>query len=135
MNINEYLELTREEYKGTSYGGIKIRPRIICANGFGVSIQASDSHYCTPRNNYGPYLRVEIGYPSDEVPEWRDYAENKVSLTILQKLKEWFMVRILKKRGYLSYYPTNTVYGFVPIEIVNAVLESYGGIANGVEGW
>lgn len=33
-----------------------------------VSIQASEDHYCTPRNNTGPYTEWEIGFP-EGVPE------------------------------------------------------------------
>ncbi len=112
MNINEYLELTRELMvsEGVVFDCelLKIRPRIICADGFDVSIQASNSHYCTPRINDGPYMAVEIGYPSEEVPEWMEYAETPAD-------------------------PLSTVYGYVPTKIVDAVLDQHGGIASGVE--
>ena len=31
-----------------------------------VSIQASEYHYCTPRNNEGPYSEWEVGFPSED---------------------------------------------------------------------
>lgn len=108
MNINEYLEMTREVDDDVPFDWINLRPRIVCADGFDVSIQASNSHYCEPRENSGPYNSVEIGYPSEEVPEWMEYAEDADN-------------------------PTSTVYGWVPIEIVEVVLYQHGGIANGVE--
>lgn len=100
MNINEYLEMIH-----------KIRPRItriICADGFDVSIQASQAHYCMPQTNNGPYLKVEIGYPSDKISEWMKYAESPDN-------------------------PLSTIYGWIPVEIVDAVLKQHGGIVSCVE--
>lgn len=54
---------------------IQIRPRIICSDGFSVSIQASTSHYCIPRNNVGPYTHFEIGYPSEIIDSWIPFCE------------------------------------------------------------
>ena len=108
MNINEYLELTKEYYGDLiGYAMLKRRPRIVCADGFDVSIQASECHYCRPRRDDGPYTAVEIGYPSDEVSEWMEYAESPDA-------------------------PLETVYGWVPVEIIDEVLCKHGGIANGV---
>ena len=48
--INEYLNRTRKVV--TMYDGIKyeqIRPHVLCKDGFTISVQASKSHYCTPR--------------------------------------------------------------------------------------
>lgn len=88
-------------------GTIKIRlrcPRIICANGAELSIQASENHYCSPRENTGPYTSVEIGYPSVAPPStWEPYAE------------EWDN-------------PTDCVYGYVPIELVLFFVAANGGI-------
>ena len=42
-------------------------PRLICANGFTLSIQASKYSYCTPRSNSGPYSEVEVGFPSKKI--------------------------------------------------------------------
>ena len=104
MNINEYLELTRKEiYDGEM---LSIRDRVVCDDGFFVSVQASKTHYCRPRINSGPYSRVELGFPSEEVLEWMEYAET-------------------------SEEPTQSVYGWVPVEIVDEILEQHGGIANG----
>lgn len=54
---------------------IQIRPRIICSDGFSVSIQASSFHYCVPRNNTGPYSHFEIRFPSEIVDSWIPYCE------------------------------------------------------------
>lgn len=78
------------------------RPRIICADGFSLSVQASDFHYCVPQDSYGPWTHVEIGFPSD-IPEGiMEYAEKPEN-------------------------PTETVYKRVPIELVEALIEKHGG--------
>ena len=105
MNVNEYLEKTRQE---RNYGGftmLSVRPRVECKDGFNVSIQASAMTYCSPREDRGPYMHVELGFPSEKVDEWLEYAET-------------------------SETPTDTVYGWVPVEIVDQVLEEHGGIIN-----
>lgn len=80
----------------------QVRP-IQCATGLRFSAQASMTHYCTPRDSTGPWEAVEIGFPSKRVAEFMDYAENPDD-------------------------PTDTVYGYVPVEVVEAVIERHGGI-------
>ena len=33
---------------------------ITCADGVTLSVQASETHYCEPRDNKGPYTEVEV---------------------------------------------------------------------------
>lgn len=84
---------------------IKVRmPQIVCADGTTLSVQASEYMYCTPRDNKGPYSSVEVGYPSVEPPEiWQQYAEDPDR-------------------------PTDTVYAYVPIELVSFFIARHGGI-------
>lgn len=105
MNVNEYLETTRDERKGRGYAFLAIRPAIVCADGLTLSVQASDTHYSEPREIYGPYSAVEIGFPSDVIPEIMEWAETPET-------------------------PTQTVYGWVPVEVVDAVIVAHGGITN-----
>ena len=44
----------------------KTNPVITCKDGFTISVQARDSAYCLPREDYPdtPYTHVECGYPS-----------------------------------------------------------------------
>lgn len=79
-------------------------PAIHCRDGFHMSVQASSGTYCTPRNDSGPWSQVEIGYPNRIEPLLFEYAETK---------GDW----------------TQTVYGWVPIELVAAVIELHGGMA------
>ncbi len=82
------------------------RPMVICNDGFELSIQASNGHYCEPcENNRVDYISVELGNVSEETPELSDYEEvgNEDEL---------------RKR----------VYGFVPRTIVEEILRKHGGI-------
>ena len=45
-------------------------PRITCVSGASLSVQASTTHYCIPRENVGPYLDVEVGYIEGTLPSW-----------------------------------------------------------------
>lgn len=101
MKINDYLKNT---VKIASYGMLEIRPHVECADGFKMSVQASQYHYCEPRMDLvdGNYTEVEIGFPTEEEPLINEYAECS---------GQW----------------TETVYGYVPVEIVDAVIEKHGG--------
>jgi hypothetical protein len=85
-------------------------PRIVCKDGFSISVQARESAYCTPRNDHGPYTKVECGYPS--------------SVPISERLKEF-----AELFGTDEY--TETVYAYVPVEVVQEELELHGGIVEG----
>ena len=74
---------------------------IVCKSGLVMSIQASEYHYCSPRNNKGPYSTVEIGYPSRFVADLIPFAEDK---------------------------DNPTVYGNVPVEVVESIIAANGGI-------
>ena len=104
MNINQFLKENMKIRKIA--GGYEIRehaPRVVCADGFSMSVQVSDSHYCTPRiNDASSYYDVEIGFPSEAEPLIMEFAEQADS-------------------------PTDTVYGYVPVSIVDEVIEKHGG--------
>lgn len=94
--INEWL-------RKTSNDGFR-RRKLICNDGFSMSVQASRIHYCHPReNNADFYTEVEIGYPSDVEDELIYYAEDR-------------------------YHPTETVYGYVPVELVDKIISKHGGV-------
>ena len=87
-------------------------PRITCKDGFTMSVQARDGSYCLPREDYPdtPHTHVECGYPS-----------SKPTTEALLEYAECF-----GSHGY-----TDTVYGYVPIEVVQAELDAHGGIGDG----
>ena len=80
-------------------------PAIICKDGAKLSVQASSRHYCSPRDSRGPWGCVEVGFPTVKPPdEWEQWAE------------DWNK-------------PTETVYGWVPIDAVREFIALHGGEA------
>lgn len=87
----------------------KVYPRIVCADGASVSIQAGGYIYSTPRDNYGSYTHIEAGFPSVEPPaSWREYAEDPDALT-------------------------ETVYAYMPWVCVDEFINVHGGLVEGIE--
>jgi len=81
--------------------------KIICADGFEASIQASERHYCTPKvTGADRYDAVEVGFPLPAEDLLMPYCEDP------------------KK-------PTETVYGYVPVTVVSLILAKHGGIVRG----
>lgn len=108
----EFLERLRAsqssgEYWRNAWAGIlpmrQVRP-IVCADGLELSVQASSGHYCTPRKDLGPWTMVEVGFPTQRVEELMQYAEDPTK-------------------------PTETVYGWVPVEVVEQIVIAHGGLA------
>ena len=108
MNLNQYLLNPANLREGWPIHmlreGFRQVKAITCKDGFSLSVQASSTHYCSPRNGVGPWTSVEVGYPSAKVEEFMEYMDNTES------------------------DPTQTVYGYVPVEVVEKVIESHGGI-------
>lgn len=104
--VNEYLKRTLNTMNLCGIIMQNNRPIMKCADGFEISVQASSTHYCSPREDGDTtYDAVELGYPNREEPLIMDYAEDE--------------------GNYL-----HTVYGWVPIEIVNEMIKKHGGIIN-----
>ena len=105
MNLNEYLMSQRDENdpKVRDDYSFPLAKRIECEDGFSLSVQASHGAYCSPRTNLGPWDQVEVGFPSDVPTEIMHYAEQPEK-------------------------PTETVYGYVPIELVETLIAAHGGM-------
>jgi len=81
--------------------------RVVCKDGYSVSIQAHDGAYCSPRQDGAEYYSlVELGYPNQPDSLIERYAEN---------LDE----------------PRDTVYGYVPVNTVYLLLTKHKGIIEG----
>ena len=94
--INEWIR----EHRFNSW----LTKRLICKDGFEMSVQASNVHYCSPRvDNADYYSEVEVGYPTVSEEELLDYAEDRTR-------------------------PTKTVYGYVPVELVDKIISKHGGV-------
>ena len=81
------------------------RPRILCKDGASISVQANSNCYCSPRNDTGPYTHVEVGYPSHPFPEAVTYKED------------------------FDADDCDTIFAYVPIELVETWIYSHGGFA------
>lgn len=85
----------------------KIFPMIVCADGFTMSVQGHAGAYSAPRDDFAPrYSKVEVGYPSERVEELMPYIDGE------------------------GEDPTDTVYGYVPIEIIEKIITAHGGLTN-----
>jgi hypothetical protein len=98
MTVKEFLEKSFKE------DGYNVRSRAVCEDGFSVSIQGgTEFHYCTPRKLCNEYETVELGFPTAIENSLLPYAEDINN-------------------------PCDTVYGYVPIKIVEEVIKKHGGI-------
>jgi hypothetical protein len=81
--------------------------RVVCADGFTMSVQASAYNYCQPQEPAADrYETVEIGFPTAKEPMLMPYAETPEN-------------------------PTDTVYAYVPVELVTNVIVKHGGMVSG----
>ena len=104
MKINEFLSENKViENFGFGFSWRNLTPRVVCADGFNMSVQVSRSNYCSPRIDDAEYYsEVEIGFPSEIEEEILGFAETPDD-------------------------PTGTVYGYVPVELVDRIIEKHGG--------
>ena len=84
-------------------------PPIRCKDGFTISVQASQIHYCSPKSNSAEWTHFEVGYPSSEEPLLAPY------------------ILIESDDGDVVDY-TESVYPNTPIDILIDVLERHGGV-------
>ena len=116
MNINEFI---KNNLKVTSYSTDPSMshmltstrlPKIVCEDGFEMSVQVGFSLYSTPKKVAKRYSAVEIGFPSAPEPLIAEYAE------------DWEIENDDDSRL------CETVYGYVPVGVVDKVLKKHGGI-------
>ena len=115
MKINEFI---KNNLKVTNHSRDSLMnhmltstrlPKIVCADGFEMSVQVGCSLYSTPKKVAKRYSAVEIGYPSEHEPLIEEYAE----CYTFEELDIDF---------------TDTVYPYVPVKVVDKVLKKHGGI-------
>lgn len=92
-HFTQWMQEGTTDLSGTEYQQCR---RLVLANGVSLSIQASSSAYCYPRETlpYSQYLEFEVGFPSTEIEALMPYCED-------------------------PEYPTNTVYHYVPLEVLD----------------
>jgi len=100
FDLNDWLVETTPKLYYSFKDMQHLRKNFVCKDGTVISIQASKTHYCSPRYN-GPYR-----YDSVEISYDGEHAE------------------ILK-----NYTDTEPIYGYVPVDIVEKLIELHGGPA------
>lgn len=93
-------EFFRKHGNGKEY---QLFPRITCTDGFSLSVQAGEGKYSAPRHMSKHFSQVEVGFPSAKEDDLMEWAETPDA-------------------------PTETVYGYVPVETVDAVIAKHGGM-------
>lgn len=131
FNLNYWLKETINVISvGTEHFYQEVRPRIVCNDGYSVSVQASEHMYCEPRytqwqnedgwqvingnyyasseiprnfetDHFTPYESVELGFPSEPDELIYEYAEGDKYIDM--------------------------VYGYVPVNVVEQLVEKHGG--------
>ena len=116
MKINEFIKkhlkvkVLNEDPLMREYMTTSRLPQIVCEDGFEMSVQVGCSLYSTPKKVAKRYSAVEIGFPSAPEPLIAEYAEN------------WEIENDDDPRL------CETVYGYVPVGVVDKVLKKHGGI-------
>ena len=75
---------------------------ITCADGFNISIQESQGHYSSYNKKTNKFTSVELGFPSETDELIIKYADDPDE-------------------------PTETVYPYVPVEVVSKLIKKHGG--------
>ena len=84
-----------------------IFPEIQCADGFTVSVQGHAGAYSRPRDDFADeYSMVEAGFPSAREDLLMPYID-----------------------GGEDSDPLESVYGYVPVGVIAAIIEKHGGLA------
>ena len=107
MNLDDFLNANKKEFPG-SY---RTTYRLICNDGFSVSVQCGYMFHCTPRaelDDTREYSAFELGYPSHADDLISEYARGEER-------------------------PTDSVYPYVPRTVVEQLINKHGGIKNELE--
>ncbi len=98
-NLNEYFK-----NHSVVTNGVKRTERIVCADGFSLSVQVGYYNYCNPRKNDAEYYeKAEVGFPSEDPVFITEYAEDSERLT-------------------------ETVYPYTPVNLIEKLIDFHGGI-------
>ena len=99
MNINTFIQKYRKV--GLLKGGIGSScrlPHVVCRDGFKMSVQVGQGLYSAPNTVADSYSSVEVGYPSEIVPELKAFDQG------------------------------DDVFPFVPCTVIDEIIEKHGGI-------
>ena len=81
-----------------------IFPRMKCVDGFTMSVQGHAGAYSYPRDDFADsYVKVEVGFPSEREELLMPFVEDED-------------------------HPIETVYGYVPIAVIEQIIAKHGGL-------
>lgn len=100
FDVSKFLKMTRVNYEELPN---TFSEPMVMHDGFQMSVQASEFHFCSPRNSNGPWTHFEVGFPSSLEELLMPYVEDEEN-------------------------PTDTVYARVPEEVIRQVILLHGGI-------
>jgi hypothetical protein len=103
FNPSEYVQQNRIPMPDAAVGRFAQSHRLVCKDGFTMSVQASPTHYCSPKTCEGPWTTFEVGFPSAHEPLLREHAEEPDDMT-------------------------DTVCGYVPADLVAEIVAKHGGV-------
>ena len=106
MNFQTWLN--NNPLKEHCASGWRKYERIVCNDGFSMSVQAFDGAYCHPRgllNDANEYTHFEVGFPTSDEITFLSYAEDESN-------------------------PTETVYPYVRAFFIQQTIDMHGGIKN-----
>ena len=89
-------------------------PRIFCQSGFSMSVQASDFHMCYPKLDW-----------DDLTPPHTTMGYEEFECGKLSQHEPLLMPYIIEVSGIP---PSESVYGWVPREVIDEVIDFHGGI-------
>lgn len=147
--LNRHLatEITSIVAGGHRFATKELAPRVCCADGYSVSVQASETAYCKPRLNLGPWWQVECGfamYPEGTSPIPPDLdAAAKLEAELAAGNDDAMLLFNLRRAANRHLFVFvedwrewsddgdrgDTVYGYVPIERVVEWINAHGGVA------
>ncbi len=88
----------------TKCGAVRHRPKIVCMDGFKMSVQGSEMTYSIPKKVGTEFTAMEIGFPSQQEDLIMEFIDSD------------------------TQPPTRSVYGYIPIDLIEKVIEKHGGI-------
>ena len=98
MNINTFIQKYRKVETITPDVTSCLLPHVVCRDGFKMSVQVGQSLYSDPMSVADIYEAVEVGYPSEIVPELKAFDQG------------------------------DDVFPFVPCTVIDEIIDKHGGI-------
>ena len=96
----------------------RARESVICKDGFAMSVQASENHYCSPRESGCSvlYSSVEVGFP------------NRIEFLLKDHIDTFYDDDVDKRT---RAHWCNSIYVYVPAYVIIDIITKHGGMVEG----